>query len=242
MKCAHRFMVHGLALGAAPMASLATTVHWSSWTQGSTQSGSATVGALGTVVGTVAGSSTTVNANFPIRFDSPGISPVNAPSIAMQNPFQQAWSFSVDFTGLSSTAGVVVGLGNFGHSAPTYSTFVVSAFDTGGLPMALTGLQTIGSFDHTWTLTGQSFNDDVALNTTTGAFQVTTVPGLNDFHSDILLLALPAGLGRLDVRTLGTHNGDSTNVLVGIVPLPSAGWLAGAAGFAGLGLYRRRAR
>jgi hypothetical protein len=92
----------------------------------------------------------------------------------------------------------------------------MEAFDTSSAPMALASFSQIGSYDHTWLSPSFSFNDDVLLDTATGNFVVTTVPGLNDNNSDMLLMRLPANLGHIRVSTSGQSGGDTVNVVLAV--------------------------
>jgi len=71
-------------------------------------------------------------------------------------------------------------------------------------------------------------------------FNVTTTPGGDNNNSDILLLRLPAGVGRLTVQTVGPSASDSINVVVA-VPEPATVGLAAAALIIGrVRLFSRR--
>ncbi len=203
----------GLALGAgAPLAS-AQVYNWVPWTS----IGGGTVAASDPGMGTVTMGSdngTGVSVPFPIRFDGVSFTPVDAPSAGMGNGVLQGWTLWIDFAAVPNTSGVIVGIGNFGHGTPSLPGYRLAAFDTLGLAMPLTALEQIGSYDHTWTSSGISFNDDVTLNTGSGDFVVTVVAGLNDNNSDILLMSLPAGVGRLEVSTVGPTAAETINVVI----------------------------
>jgi hypothetical protein len=141
---------------------------------------------------------------------------------------------------LSQTSGLFVGVGNFGHGTASYPGYRLSAVDRLGVAMSLTGFTTIGSYDHTWISPTWPFpfNDDVSLNTATGVFHVSTTPGGDDINSDILLLQLPADVGRLTVQTTGPSASDSVNAVVA-VPEPATAVLAVTA-LMGAGFFSRR--
>jgi hypothetical protein len=142
----------------------------------------------------------------------------------------QVWSFQIDLMSLSQTSGLILGLGNFAHGTANYPGYRLSAVDRLGAAMPLTGFTTIGSYDHTWITPSWPFpfNDDMSLNSATGVFNLSTTPGGDDNNSDILLLRLPAGVGRLTVQTVGPSASDSVNV-VAAVPEPATVVLIAAA-------------
>lgn len=234
-----------LALAAAAATACSTSsahaapvYNWVTWNFLSPQASTAST-ALGTM--SVATNPTqTVLSNFGVKFDNVGFTPVNAQSAAVNTRFSNSpWNFVVNFTGVANTAGVVVGIGNFGYG-PGYPGYRLTAYDKSGNIMSLTQLGIIGSCDHTWTSTGNQFNDDLALNTSNGNFTVTQVAGLNQNNSDILLMTMPSNLGWLDVSTLGPSNGDTINVVIS-TPVPAPG-AASLAGLCGLLTTRRRRR
>ena len=137
-----------------------------------------------------------------------------SPSVSIGSFLVQEWAFTIDFTQVPNTSGVIVGIGNFGHGTPSLPGYRLAAFDTLGLAMPLTALVQIGSYDHTWTAFGLKFNDDVTLNTGSGDFVVTAVAGQNENNTDILLMSLPGGVQRLVVSTVGPTGGDTINVLI----------------------------
>ncbi len=222
----------GLTAGAAQ----GVVYNWATWNFISPQASTATTG-VGTI-SVVTNPTQTVLPNFGIKFDNVAFTPVNAQSAAVTSGFSNSpWNFVVNFTGVANTAGVVVGIGNFGYG-PGYPGYRLTAYDKSGNVMSLTQLGIIGSCDHTWVSTGNQFNDDLALNQVTGNFTVTQVAGLNQNNSDILLMTMPSNLGWLDVSTLGPSNGDTINVVIS-TPVPAPG-AASLAGLCGLAACRRR--
>lgn len=207
----------------------AQNYNWATWTQAGPQTAVTTAASGATVTVSTAGPQT-VTANFGIRFDNVAFTPVNAQSAIVGTGGSFApWSYRVDFTSVASTAGIVVGLGNFGHNVSSYPGYRMTAYNKQGGVMSLASFGMLGSCDHTWTPTGQQFNDDLALNLSNGNFVVTPVAGLNNTNSDILLMAMPSNLGWLDVTTLGPSAGDSVNVVIA-VPAPGAASLLGMVG------------
>jgi hypothetical protein len=199
----------------------AQTYNWLPWTFPTSQTASAAVPGLGSINVSTLETSTSATP-FMLRFDNVAFSPTIAPSAGLGSTPFQAWSFQIDLMSLSQTAGLILGLGNFGHGTTDYPGYRLSAVDRLGTAMPLTEFTTIGSYDHTWITPSWPFpfNDDMSLNTTTGALNVTTTPGGDNNNSDILLLRLPAGVGRLTVQTVGPSASDSINV-VAAVPEPS---------------------
>jgi hypothetical protein len=119
---------------------------------------------------------------------------------------------------MPATGGLLIGLGNFGHGGPGQPGYRLTATNRASGQMALDAFAQLGSYDHTWTggYPWQPFNDDVHLNVANGNFEVTTVPGLDNANSDILLLSLPPGVGSLAVSSLGLNSGDTVNVLAAV--------------------------
>lgn len=228
--------------------SFAAVYAWVEWTYPTDTTAHAAVGALGFIDVSVTGPSVSTNPLL-FEFDAP-------PPLPTQPTLEEAlevghgdsfgvWKFDVDFSTGFDTSGFVLGMGNFGHGTEHYPGYQLKAFDGFDSPMSLSGFVQIGglSYDHTWPSNGQSFNDDVSLNLATGIFDVTTVPGLDSHNSDILLLSLPADVGRLEITSLPTgpgilSGGDSINIVA--IPEPSTLALAALSLAAGL-LGRRRA-
>ena len=162
-----------------------------------------------------------------IEFPNVPFTPTLAPVARANGGFREArlgdYEFTIDLSAYADTSNLVVGFGNFGHNAPVkYPGYRLSAWDTDGDPMALTALTQLGSYDHVlFQPNGLAFyNDDVQLNTTTGVFEVTTVPGQSDVDSDMILLALPSGVGLLTVETIAPSGPDSMFVMAAVVNSP----------------------
>lgn len=231
--------------------SFATSYDWVEWTYPTSTTAHAAVGALGSIdvsVNGLQGHATPLQ----FRFDAPAPLPTDptldeALSVGHGGGNFDVWSFDVQFSPGFDTTGLVLGVGNFAHGLPSYPGYQLTAFETDGDPMALSGFAQIGghlSYDHTWITQPGAFNDDVYLDVT-GKFIVTTVSGRNDSNSDILLLSLPGGVGRLNISALPTDpgnpaGGDTINIVVAI-PEPSTLTLA-ALGLALLGRRRRSHR
>jgi len=171
----------------------------------------------------VQGSTTTTFSNWALFINAPFI-PTTAPTVQVgkfvQNATDLQFVTQIDFTSLSNTSSLVLGLGNFGYGAgiPSYQ---LKAFDPLGMPMSLTGFTQIGSYANEFAGidSGHLYNDNVFLNQSTGIFEVTTVPGGDDNNSDILLIKLVAGVGHLEISPVGGNwvagvGGDSIHVLV----------------------------
>ncbi len=192
--------------------------HWTSWTFPTSQTASTNAPGYGSVEVSVQGVATSTSP-FAIQFDDVPFTPTNAESVGAGNAiFNQNWATLIDFSSVSDSSGLILGLGNFGHGTIDYPGYRLTGFDILGAPMELTGFTQIeSSFDHTWLSPGVvEFNDDVTLNPATGDFSVTTTPGLNDNNSDILLLSLPGGVGQLSIDTIGPTGGDTLNILVAV--------------------------
>jgi hypothetical protein len=218
------------------------TYNWLPWTFPTSQTASASVPGLGSVDVSAVGSSTNTTP-FTLQFDNVAFSPTVAPSVGVGSFVFQVWSFQIDLMSLSQSAGLMIGLGNFGHGTADLPGYRLSAVDRFGVAMPLTGFTTIGSYDHTWLSPSWPFpfNDDMSLNSATGMFDVTTTPGGDNNNSDILLLRLPAGVGRLTVQAVGPSSGETINVVVA-VPEPATVVLATAALVSWTGLFSRRSR
>jgi hypothetical protein len=220
----------------------AQTYNWLPWTFPTSQTASAAVPGLGSLNVSTLGASTSATP-FTLRFDNVAFTPTIAPSAGVGSTPIQNWSFQIDLMSLSQTSGLILGLGNFGHGTTSYPGYRLSAVDRLGAAMPLSGFTAIGSYDHTWITPSWPFpfNDDMSLNTTTGVFNVTTTLGGDNNNSDILLLRLPADVGRLTVQTVAPSASDTINVVVA-VPEATTVVLAGVAVVVGAGLIWPRSR
>ena len=206
----------GVALGlsVAQTSLVAQTYDWLSW-QYTNKTATARIAGAGDIAVTVGGTGQGL-ADMRLRFDKVTFTPTNAPAVGAQN-YGGTWTIRVEMSALSATGGLLVGLGSFGHWTDGLPNYRLAAFDRSGGEMDLSSFAQIGSYDHTWlTPYSASFNDDVRLNVTNGNFEITTVPGLGNNDSDILLLSLPSGVGYLLISSLGPTGGDTVNVLAAI--------------------------
>ncbi len=207
----------------------AGVITWADWTYPSDQLSVATVSGLGSASLTPQGPSTkAVNAGI-FQFDNANFSPTTLSTVGWVrglNP-NAVWGYTLDLSGLSSTEGVIVGFGNFGHISGD-PQWRITAFDASNAPVALSTLTQLGSFDHTWVTNGGfQFNDDISLDTNTGLFSIATTPGVNDINSDMMLFSLHSGVSRIHVESVAPYlNDDTHNIVVGkeitTVPEPSA--------------------
>lgn len=199
-----------LCILAAPSSAVAAVYNWLPW-QYVNNTATAHINGFGDVTVSVDGAPANQVWDFQIEFLGVPFTPSSAPAVGVQHFDDNQYSFVVDLSGISDTHGLVLGLGNFAHWAD-HPYYKLSGCD-------LTTLVQIGSYDHRWTGTHSwpdTFNDDVHLNTDNGNFEVTTVPGGNDINSDILLLSLPHGVGRLVVSSLGPIGSDGVNVVLAV--------------------------
>ena len=143
------------------------------WTSTGVQSATAD-----SVTVTTTGAATNVTTPFPVHFDGVPFLPVDAPSAGVGNFGSALWSFTLDFSAVADTTGLIVGLGNFAHDLG-YS-YRLDAFDKSSAAMPLTSLTQIGSYDHEWPASPGFglFNDNVALDVATHLFVATTVPAM----------------------------------------------------------------
>jgi hypothetical protein len=204
----------GFVLGATPTRA-GQVYSWKSWTVASDSlSATATLNSGTVTVTTLSPDTLSV---FPVRFDNVPFTPTNAPGLGVHHTANLSlpWRFDFDFSGLNGdTNGVVVGIGNFGYTPPSYTTYKMSALDASGSPLDLRLLDRLGSYDDTWVAQGLHFDDDLSLTTATGALVVTRVPGQNEANSDMLLLQLPFGVGSFTVQTSLASSGDTVNVVI----------------------------
>jgi hypothetical protein len=210
--------------GVLPGSAHAQVYNWVTWNFPTAQSAAAAVPGLGMLGVSVQGADTMMQ-SWNVQFDSVPFTPTTVQSAAAHNQTAALsnWSTTIDLMGLTDSAGLILGIGNFGFVQPNYPEYRLTARDRQGNAMPLTGFQMLGSYDHTW-LTGPavSFNDDVVLNPMTGLFSGTTVPGLNNGNTDILLFACPTDVGSLLVETSAPQMGGDTLNIVAAVPAPGA--------------------
>jgi hypothetical protein len=165
-------------------------------------------------------------------------------SAGAMNAGSKAFQMELDFTGFSSTAGLILAVGQLAHVTGT-SGYTMSAFNSSNNPIPLNTFGQIGNFDFGIPLNGNFFfNDDLSLNTTNGNFSVATVAGQDDVNSDMLIFSLPAGVDKIFIKLQTPANppGDTINVMVsGAVPEPGSISLIVIAGLmAVLSSFRRR--
>ena len=205
------------ALCAIVPATVAQTYNWLSWTFPSSQAASAGAPGGGSVDVSVQGPSTVV-LPFTLQFDNVTFTPTTVQAVAPGNGVFGVWTAQIDFTSLSDTSGLILGLGNFGHGDASLPGYRLTAFDRFGAPMSLANFTQIGSYDHTWISPSWpfSFNDDASLNPATGIFEVTTTPGGDDSNSDILLLSLPPAVGHLNVSPIAQSAGETINIVLAV--------------------------
>lgn len=237
-----RSLLIWLAIGSSPLtATHAQTYNWANWSQPTSTTAQATVGGLGSVALSVADTATSTGL-YTVQFLGVPFTPTIAPAAAANNGQTQAWSFSLDFSSISNTLGLIVGIGNLGHGDASLPGYSFLAKNSANVTIAPSAFTQIGSYDHTWISppTSLTFNDNVSLNTTTSQFDFVTVSGGDNFNSDILFLSLPAQVKTILIQSNGTMGGDTVNVLVaGPIPEP-ASWAFLVAGLVALRTYTRR--
>jgi hypothetical protein len=199
---------------------------------------------------TVTGSnSAQVNtADYPIQFQTGfPYTQISGDSSGAQNNGTSKFSIELDFNSFMSTAGLVLAIGNIGK-VTGFAGYAISAFDSSNNPISLSNFGQFGHFDNEWLPPngGILFNDDLALNTSNGKFNVTLVPGQNTGNSDMMILSLPAGVSKIFVTLQNPTQavGDTINFMVAPVPVPepSSLGLAFVGGVAALIGCRRKIR
>jgi hypothetical protein len=186
-------------------------------------------------------------ADYPIQFQSGfPYTQITGDSAGAQNLGTSQFGMELDFNSFISTAGLVLAIGNIGK-VPGFAGYVLSAFDSSNNPIALSSFGQFGHFDNEWLPPngGILFNDDLALNTGTGNFNVTIVPGQNTGNSDMLILSLPAGVSKIFVNLQNPAQavGDTINFMVAPqVPEPASLSLAFVGGIVALIGCRRQIR
>ncbi len=210
----------------------AQPLQWHGWTFTGATTAYAQWDALGTVDIAVLGD-TAGGGGHQIAFAQGPDAGVVLPAYAASHlGINGPWSVRLDFSGLASTQGVVVAVGNFGHSLAGYPGYGFAATDTAGHAMGDGAFTAVAHWDHRWIQPDYPllFDDDAAL--ANGRFEVTPVPGNSEHDSDLLLLRLPAGVARIEVFALGPMGGDTVNVMLASpVPEP-APWVLLAGGLA----------
>lgn len=194
---------------------VAQTYDWLSWTYAN-GTATARIGGAGAISVTVAGSGNLGLSDMRLRFDNVAFTPADAPSVGTGQYASGVWTVRVELAALPATGGLLIGFGNFGYGHSALPGYRLAAFDRAGNEIPLSSFHEVGSYDHTWTSSGHSFNDDVRLNVTNGNFEVTTVSGSDNNNSDMLLLSLPPSVGHLLISSLGTTSGDTVNVVAAL--------------------------
>jgi hypothetical protein len=199
--------------------------NWVNWSYPTSTTAAANVGA-GTVNLTVTGSNSAQvsTADYPIQFQAGfPYTQTTGDSAGAQNLGTSRFSMELDCNSFMSTAGLVLAIGNIGHTSG-FSGYAISAFDSSNNMIALSIFGQVGHFDNEWLPPngGILFNDDLALNTGNGNFSVTTVLGQNNTNSDMLILSLPVGVSKIFVNLQNPTQalGDTLNFMVAPVPVP----------------------
>jgi hypothetical protein len=235
-------LLAALALFIAASSTSFAQYNWTTWayptsTTATTNVGSGTVNL--TVSGTNSGSVDT--ADFPVKYQGTPFTQLTGDAVGAQNFGTTSFQMQLNFIGFTSTAGLVLAIGNIGHG-PAYSGYGMTAFNASNNSIPISAFGQLGNFDYTWTATNDMFNDNLSL-ANNGKFNVMTVTGQNDQNSDMLLLSLPAGVDRIFVNLqVPTEQApDTINFMVAPVPEASSVslFLLGGAAVAFIA-YRRK--
>lgn len=227
-----------IAFAAASSTSFAQ-YNWSPWSYPSGTTASTNTGS-GVVSLTVSGTniSSVDTADFPVKYQGTPFTQLTGDAVGAQNFGTTSFQMRLNFTGFTSTAGLVLAIGNIGYG-PGYSGYQMTAFNAANIPIPISSFGQIGNFDYTWTATNDMFNDDLSL-ASNGMFSVATVLGQNDQNSDMLLLSLPAGVAKIVVSVQNPMDQGPDTINFMVVPEPSSLGLALLGGAAVLICCRRK--
>lgn len=219
---------------------------WENWTYPNNTTATTNVGSgLVTLKLTGTNSFALFTVDDPVQYQ-PGFpyTQTSGDSAGAMNAGSTAFQMELDFSGFSTTAGLVLAVGQLAHVQGT-SGYKMSAFDSSNNSIPLSTFGQFGNFDFGTSLNSNLFNDDLSLNTTNGKFSVATVAGQNDVNSDMLIFSLPGGVDRILINLQQPMNpaGDTIDFMIsGAVPEPSSIGLILAAGVLGSLIALRRKR
>jgi hypothetical protein len=234
-----------LALSAVAISTSSAQYNWSAWTYPSSTNATTSVGS-GAVSLTLTGTTSSLLSivDDPVQYQGTPFTQLFGDSAGAVNFGSTSFQMQLNFTGFTSTAGLVLAIGQLAHVQGA-SGYVMSAFNSSNQAIPLNTFGLLGNYDFGNPLNGNFFfNDDLSLNTNNGGFHVTTVAGQDDLNSDMLLLSLPAGVSKIliNLQSPTTPTGDTINFMVAPVPEPQSTAFLVVGGIAALLFCGRKLR